>query len=365
LLIDVDDKSNLFSSVVSLGRGDVFSVESSIRSAFLSICSELWNEELFNCVSNSHDKALTIDNVIDCMEHKRRMRRDMSNEIEFIASHFDEMSNSLALTDFCLIDAVLSHWSLKIKSEDSLYDFIFSQIQTEPDFFELFAHVQFEFLSVSRVEKFCSMISESIGRMTFSIWTGLSRRIVLSVSPDYSNDRVESHSHRVSKFDPSNSARFEGIIAHLTKRCGGNVHDHNIVTISADHEQPGSPGKYAADLATSTEFCSRNAPNQWICYDFKTMLIEPTHYSIRSYLAAKYVHLKNWIIEGSTDGKSWTELDRRDNNNDLNGSSASATFSISRSAPVRMIRLRQTGPNHGGSNFLDMTAFEIFGSLIE
>jgi hypothetical protein len=86
LSIGVDDKNDLFSSFVSLGRGHVFSGESGTRSTFLSLCSELWNEELYENVSDSHDKVLTIENVIDRMEHKKRMRHDISNEIEFIAS---------------------------------------------------------------------------------------------------------------------------------------------------------------------------------------------------------------------------------------------------------------------------------------
>jgi hypothetical protein len=209
------------------------------------------------------------------------------------------------------------------------------------------------------------MMTESIERMTFSIWSSLSRRIILSVSPEYSNDRLESPSRPRISFVPSSSTRFERIIAHLTKRSGGNVHDCNIATISTANERIDSPAKYAVDLTTNTEFCSRDAPNQWICYDFKTMWIDATHYSIHSHSSTKYFHLKNSVIEGSTDGNSWTQLDRRDSNNDLNGPNAAATFSMSRSASVRMIRLRQTNLNHRSDNYLSMTAFEIFGSLME
>jgi hypothetical protein len=41
------------------------------------------------------------------------------------------------------------------------------------------------------------------------------------------------------------------------------------------------------------------------------------------------------------------------------------TFPVSRSEEVRMIRFRLTGPDHHGSNYLIIAAFEIFGSLIE
>jgi hypothetical protein len=79
---------------------------------------EFWNKELDDFLSNSYAKAPAIENVSDRMELNRRMGRDILNEIELIASHFDEMSSSLTLIDICLIDVILSHDGLKIKSEN-------------------------------------------------------------------------------------------------------------------------------------------------------------------------------------------------------------------------------------------------------
>jgi hypothetical protein len=75
-------------------------------------------------------------------------------------------------------------------------------------------------------------------------------------------------------------------------------------------------------------------------------------------------HLKNWVIEGSIDGTSWSELDRRENNTDLNNSYAVKTFNVCKVDTFRMIRLRQIGPNHGNNNYLIFTAFDLFGLLM-
>ena len=70
------------------------------------------------------------------------------------------------------------------------------------------------------------------------------------------------------------------------------------------------------------------------------------------------------------DGSSWTEIDRRDNNNDLNDSRVTVNFKISKapSESFRFFRLRQTGENHLG-HYLVMTimitAVEIFVTLFE
>jgi hypothetical protein len=69
------------------------------------------------------------------------------------------------------------------------------------------------------------------------------------------------------------------------------------------------------------------------------------------------------VVEGSEDGASWTEIDRCENNGDLNDYLAVETFAVARSESFRRIRLRQTGPNHGGSNFLAVSAFEAIGAV--
>jgi hypothetical protein len=57
------------------------------------------------------------------------------------------------------------------------------------------------------------------------------------------------------------------------------------------------------------------------------------------------------------------EIDRRENNSDLGTSWALKTFAASRLGSFCMIRLLQTGPNHGGSNYLFLSAFELFGAV--
>jgi hypothetical protein len=71
--------------------------------------------------------------------------------------------------------------------------------------------------------------------------------------------------------------------------------------------------------------------------------------------------MKSWAVEGSDDGASWTEIDRRENNSDLNGERDVKTFAICQSRSFGRIRLFQTGPNHRGNNCLILSAFELFG----
>jgi hypothetical protein len=93
------------------------------------------------------------------------------------------------------------------------------------------------------------------------------------------------------------------------------------------------------------------------------MLINLTHYSIRTRRNDNAYHLRSWILEGSIDCESWVELDRHSNDSSLNSKGAIATFNVSSSTDYRYIRLRQTGTNSNGDHYLQLNAIEFFGLL--
>ena len=157
------------------------------------------------------------------------------------------------------------------------------------------------------------------------------------------------------------SEPLNGIIRHLTRECGGNVYDKGVVNIM------GIGWDIKNILAmTGSCYCTYETENAWICYDFNDRRVIPTSYTLRSCADRPGgKHLKSWIIEVSNDGYLWEEIDRQDNNNDLNDSFVTANFEVSSvpSKSFRFFRLRQIGPNHNGKRELWLTAMEIFGSM--
>jgi hypothetical protein len=88
------------------------------------------------------------------------------------------------------------------------------------------------------------------------------------------------------------------------------------------------------------------------------MRVRPTHYTLRADC------LKSWVVEGSLDGTSWTEIDRQTDNRNFWGCAA-ASFAVSKPAEFRFIRLTQTDQNHAGEDQLVLYAVEFFGTLSE
>jgi hypothetical protein len=331
----------------------------------------LQNEELYLRLVEHFEGNVTLSNVFERLSVRDKFCGSVSfsfPEIEFLASHFHELGDSL-LNSLSLdhIHSILSKDCLRIKSEDDLYGFIMSRLSEQVGFSSLLSFVRFEFLSVTSIQDFISSDFDSFTLLSRSVWTQICRRLILSVSPLSRNDRLISSVIRSIVL--STGSPLEGIISRLTSEHGGNVHDRGIVRISAvdpDDSRTSHHPKNVADLtATNTYFLSRNAPNQQLIYDFQTLRVTVRHYSIRSCHVAQHHHPRSWVIEVSSDGSKWFEIDCRENNTDLNGSSLIGTFSVSTSKECRQIRLRQIGLNHYGGNCLLLSAFEVFGHFHE
>jgi hypothetical protein len=215
------------------------------------------------------------------------------------------------------------------------------------------------------MNSFIELIHESFDLLTFPIRLSLSHRLSLSVSIPSSVDRFIDQHCCVCRFN-RNSPQ-DGIISYLTKRFGGHVIDRNIVSITASSigDRQSYPLRHVADFENQSMFHTKNEANSWICYDFKDMPIEVTHYSIRTRRDRDTRHLRFWILEGSKDGLRWVTIDDRKNDTSLNSQGAISTFSISEDLQeeFRQIRLRQTGKNSSGDHYLVVNAIEFFGVL--
>jgi hypothetical protein len=98
------------------------------------------------------------------------------------------------------------------------------------------------------------------------------------------------------------------------------------------------------------------------------MTIIPTDYAIRSAWIegrATRSNLKNWVVESSMDGQMWIVIDRQENTHELNGSMKTATFKLQTSVQCRFIRLTNIGNTTRGNDYVQLSAWEIFGSLVQ
>jgi hypothetical protein len=256
---------------------------------------------------------------------------------------------------------VLSYPSLQLASEDLLYDIISSRFEVDAGYSALVEYLRIEYLSVDRISSLIQWISNHFESFNFGIWRSLSTRLkheVRGLSPN-SRLRFRGVHHELNIDTP-----LVGIIASLTHRYGGNVHDRGIVTTSSKTVYSGDyAAKNAVDLTATNFLQSQSQANQWICYNFNNRWVRPTHYSISS----SGHFLRSWVVEGSIDNVNWNELDRHEGDPEISSNHQIGTFAIPvyHDVDYRFIRLRQTGQNAGGSDYLRIVALELFGYLIE
>jgi hypothetical protein len=170
-----------------------------------------------------------------------------------------------------------------------------------------------------------------------------------------------------------------GLVYYLSRKYEGqNLHDSGIVIATASSQyqdrafdnETYAP-KNVIDLKSKSRFISQNIPNQWICLEFRGRTIRPTRYSICSHSTpVGWNHPRSWILELSMDGINWQEIDRKDDNNELNGPSNVGEWPIANALHSRFVRFRLTGKNHKPEDpewcyLLEIAGFEVIGTVVE
>jgi hypothetical protein len=347
-----------------LGAGFSVEVTKSNRSFLASVASELGNFELYFALYDHFAETVSVSTF--CAQFGNPVSAECFSDLalDCLASHFYELpSDFLHGLPLSAVVSILSNHCLKIRDEDSLLGFILDHLETKSEHSELLEFVRLEYLTPAGIGHFIKWTSEHFEglKLTISLWTRITKRLSLSVTPEQVNDRMQWPGW---SFAPKPDCPLEGIIAFLTKKHGGNVQDCGIVEISASHANSQHLARNAADLQQQNYFLASSAPNEWLRYDFKDRRVALTHYSIAAHTSNCF--LRSWVVEGSMDGNdNWIMIDSRTNDTEASSSHPIPTFAVGDSEAYRFIRLRQTGKNSRGTDCLILFGFEMFGLLIE
>ena len=163
---------------------------------------------------------------------------------------------------------------------------------------------------------------------------------------------------------------FDGIMRYLSKESGGNIHDNGTVEITTNSIYNNNTNSYhpkqLVDYNNDNRYDSDNVSGVFVCFDFKKNRIQLSSYSIKSYSGGQNgAHLRNWVIEVSNDGNTWTEIDCHSNDSTLNHENAIGTFKISKESNdfYRFVRLRQTGYSWSNNYYIYLCFIEFYGKL--
>jgi hypothetical protein len=362
-----ENGGTLFGILEKLMDGQSVDLRIELERGLLELSRILGNSEIVELMIEGLGSIETT-NICRRLEFREETEVCVDSEIEFAASHFYEIDEEfLRQLPVSILESILSCGTLRLRDEDSLLNFINT---LDCDRHLLYRYLKSEYLSCEGI----ALLVESLNADSLDcmIWSSLCRRLVLQVCK-LSSESLEISKMRFvtsepvfagQKFPFVEGSPFNGIISFLTTKCGGNVHTKDFVTISSSSEGNNHCWQ-VADHGWANYWHSQNRPNSWISFNFKTRRVSLSHYTLMSY-AGIGTRCINWVIEGSNDFTSWTELDRR-STRDLVGSSIVKTYPCSNtcSTEFQYLRMRQTGVTSSGANYLVLTNIESFGQLHE
>ena len=371
---DCSDLFDVLERLVSiLSSGQSLKVANSEFLPLLRLCYELGNTEfIYQLISMIDIDSLSLKQRLCLLQAQVAIGAESSSHIltlrNIVASNFYKIpQDTLNNLDFETAHLILSSGSLKLKDENSLYDFISVRAEKDERFKSLFEFVCFKYLTAKYIRYFAR--HENVcDFMNCNIWSRIRSRLALNPEPARNPRSVEIPG---TQFVCEKNKILDGIIANLTKKCGGNVHTMGLVTVTASSFSNSNweeyLPQYVAYVDTTDFWSSEDEQDPWICYDFKDRRVAPTSYTLASGEDPHGGrHLKSWVLEVSN-GVGWEELDRRGNNSDLNGKWMSHNFKISKppNQGYRFIRVRMTGKAHNQKHVMELCGFELFGTLWE
>lgn len=281
--------------------------------------------------------------------------------IEFASSHFHEIDKEkMKNLDKNIIEMIISNEKLRIEEEDELLQFIIDMYESKHDFYNFFEYVEFKNVNEKTLEEFIEKFS--INDLTLGTWKSICRRLLPSRN---SKNYMNRYKGKIIEKHHIKGQEFKGIFKYLSEESGGNIHDQGIVEITSNSVYTDSyPPKNVVNYQENNHYeTSAKTENAKLCFDFKNNKIQMTNYTIKT--SGRDLHLKNWVIEASNDGKNWEIIDEHVEDSALNKNNAIVTFDIQKSSDFyRFIQIRQTGKSWNGDFHFVIYNIEFYGKLM-
>lgn len=137
-----------------------------------------------------------------------------------------------------------------------------------------------------------------------------------------------------------------------------------VVDSSPLAQQPPSSPAWSITGREAVRCVTHPVPNAFFSVDFRRYAIRPTHYALRHYSSFDTEALRNWVLEGSNNGKKWTVLRAHKDDRALHKKGMTHLWTLPKiKKSYRIFRVRITGNNSNGHIFLALSGFEIYGKL--
>jgi hypothetical protein len=176
--LTTNDYSAEFQMFLSLAAGEKITVDAP-SNTLLSIAHELENIELILLITDNYQAELTPDNVFLRLATKETIGMNCSDELQFLASHFEEFCDAnLSILGIERLYQILSHPAFYISNEDFLYAFLSKLVKSDRDYLPLLDCVHFQFLSEASISNFIEDSCDFLCDLNLSLWRRICCRLL-------------------------------------------------------------------------------------------------------------------------------------------------------------------------------------------
>ena len=271
-----------------------------------------------------------------------------------------EKEEKLETLQYTTLECIFKNKKLKIESEDQLIRIINRLYQKNSEYSQFYEYVDFVNAEIGIINEFLSIFD--IEDLTTGTWNKICRRFEHEVMIPI-NEKSKRFSFKKQEIQ-FNGDGFDGIFNYM----GKNSKIEEEVEVTRSSNGGGCrPIRLVNFDKSNNGLCTCSTKNEWICFELKKHKVIPKYYSIKTHGDGQNsYHPRTWVIEGSNDGKNWEKIDEQINCSYLNGRYCSHTFQIEnlKQEEFNFIRMKLTDKNWRNDNYLCISAFELFGTLI-
>lgn len=148
-----------------------------------------------------------------------------------------------------------------------------------------------------------------------------------------------------------------------------NPAKHGLISVTSSDGRTLPYGKVEDIVSRSSEprNChTKDRPNSWFAIDLGVSII-PTAYTLRHARGYGKSALRTWQLEMSKDGSTWEVLKTHQNDESLLEPGSTCTWQLEARKGTegwRHVRILQTGRNGTNKNYLSLSGFELYGSVV-
>ena len=341
-------------------------------------------KNLINLLKEKRYLAFLLNHKVFCCKNNNKL--EMSNEIEnlrevleFIGEHIEEMKAEIQELQDEEIIFIFKNNKMKVEKEDIIWEIVKERIEKTYGTINqdskkkenkerkknksiLLGIIEAKYLKKEYFAEYIKSIEEEDIENEPKIFGKIREIIMKTIQTMHLDGKERKH------IEHEEGKNFEGIIKYLENKYGENIHQQGIISITASSIFSWRPPERVIiyDQDTSNPWVSKNIVGSWLEINFKEEKVKINGYSLKSPQWGPHSDtLQNWVIDGSKDGKNWIEIDKRENDNYLNGPGYEHYYPISKTIDeFQYIRIRNTGQCHCGcSAYLALINFEVYGDI--